>query len=387
MADTAQSTATPGPDIDIDTDVGTGTGIPETKLFTVSSTGLQRLARFESRSSGPGYTEFLQFSSSPDGLLEINTDFNTLLVTLAPPFLVPGTDLRAQELQIKLHSEFSIEMDEDANPFTDQRDNVTLDFFERRSQIDPNGNDRAWVRSTTRHHCSVVGPVVSILQGGVSPTGTSFVLQLSIPFDTVGEGEGESNHPRGNNYVENVVAKYNPNFEAVTVHSEHPGTFCRVQSNLKFCPVDDDPMRGQLTDFNQQPESHVLLGTGDSIANAQVLFYRPNSVAQTNWRTNLIPISTARPMLATSSHSPASDQADVEDADYASSIASTNEAEAGSAPPDASPSAQEGDARSSTARNAVRRRRQSRNTTRGRLPLSHTDLSETDRRLNSSMPM
>ncbi|RSH93510.1 hypothetical protein EHS25_007866 [Saitozyma podzolica] len=337
MSDTARSTVTPAPDIN----AGLGVDVPETEWLSVSSTGVQRLARFVGNASAPGYTEFLQFSSSPDGLLEINTDFNTLLVTLDPPFVVPGTDLRASELQIKLPSDSLAEMDSNANPFTDRRDNVRLDFFEPGSEVSPDGTVRAWMRSTTRHNCSVVGPVVYILEDSVSPTRGSFLLQLSIPSDTA--AGGESHHLRGNNHVETVVATYNPNLEAVTVRGERPGTFCRVKSEFKILPADDDPMRHQLTDFNQQPESHVLLGTSDSIANAQVFFYRPSSVEQTDWRTNLIPISTARPMLATNSHHPASPQADVED-DAAASIASTNEAEAGSSLPYASSPAQESDA-------------------------------------------
>lgn len=286
-------------------------------------------------------TEFLQFSSSPDGFLEINTDFNTLLVTLDPPFVVPGTDLRASELHIRLTSDSLAEMDSNANPLTDRRDNVRLDFFEPRSEVSPDGAVRAWMRSTTRSNCSVVGPVVYIFENGVSPTRGSFLLQLSISSDTA--GGGESHDLRADNHVETVVATYNPNFEAVKVRGEQPGTFCRVQSEFKVLPADDGPMRHRLTDFNQQPESHVLLGTDDSIANAQVFFYRPRSVEHTDWRTNLIPISTARPRLATSSHTPASPPADVED-DAAPSIASTNEAEAGSTLPDASPPAQESDA-------------------------------------------
>jgi hypothetical protein len=227
----------------------------------------------------------------------------------------------------------------------EQLEQVEIDAFPTAfvtgSEVSPDGTVRAWMRSTTRHNCSVVGPVVYILEDSVSPTRGSFLLQLSIPSDTA--AGGESHHLRGNNHVETVVATYNPNLEAVTVRGERPGTFCRVKSEFKILPADDDPMRHQLTDFNQQPESHVLLGTSDSIANAQVFFYRPSSVEQTDWRTNLIPISTARPMLATNSHHPASPQADVED-DAAASIASTNEAEAGSSLPYASSPAQESDA-------------------------------------------
>ncbi|GFZ50108.1 hypothetical protein JCM24511_07861 [Saitozyma sp. JCM 24511] len=337
MSDAAQSTVTPVSDIY----AGLGVDVPETEWLSVSSTSLQRLARFVGDASAPGYTEFLQFSSSPDGLLEINTDLNTILVTLNPPFVVPGTDLRASELQIRLTSDSFAEMDSNANPLADRRDHVRLDFFEPRSGVSPDGTVRAWVHSTTRHNCSVVGPVVYILEDCVSPTRGSFLLQLSIPTDTA--GGGESDDLRADNHVETVVATYNPNFEAVKVRGEQPGTFCRVQSEFKVLPADDGPMRHRLTDFNQQPESHVLLGTGDSIANAQVFFYRPRSVEHTDWRTNLIPISTARPRLATSSHTPASPPVDVED-DAGCSIASTNEAEAGSSLPGASPPAQEGDA-------------------------------------------
>lgn len=49
MSDAAQSTVTPVPDIN----AGLGVDVPETEWLSVSSTGLQRLARFGGDASAP----------------------------------------------------------------------------------------------------------------------------------------------------------------------------------------------------------------------------------------------------------------------------------------------------------------------------------------------
>jgi hypothetical protein len=75
-------------------DQASSTGIHS---LSISSAGPpQRMARYQGEELEGGQIHYLQFASSPSGVLEVQSGWNTLLVVLEQPFTVPRTDLIAR---------------------------------------------------------------------------------------------------------------------------------------------------------------------------------------------------------------------------------------------------------------------------------------------------
>jgi hypothetical protein len=149
----------------------TSSDTPEMQDLSVSSTGQQRILHLLGPDApGVNWDELLQFESNHAGLLWSRTNFNTLVVTLEQPFTVPRTDLRANELQIEIHSEDSADPEDNVNHFETKTEGVAIHFFENSPLVDTASSSTSGLRTstgsvgnrmrfTTRHNCSVIGPI------------------------------------------------------------------------------------------------------------------------------------------------------------------------------------------------------------------------------------
>jgi hypothetical protein len=106
------------------------------------------MARYQGEELEGGQIHYLQFASSPSGVLEVQSGWNTLLVVLEQPFTVPRTDLIAKELQIEIPG-WSVELeDDDTDPNEDEREDVTVRFLGSGAQRHANGNTDWEARSS-----------------------------------------------------------------------------------------------------------------------------------------------------------------------------------------------------------------------------------------------
>jgi hypothetical protein len=211
MSDSAQATST------------ASSNIPEIQELWVSSTGPQVLKHFD----GPNpphldWDEFVGFQSNNAGIIWSRTNFNTIVLTLEQPVIVPGTDLNANELQIEIHSDYSPEAEDDANHFETKLEGVTIHFFENSPLQDTANNTSTStspdsfggrMRFTTRDRCSVIGPLQYVMELSRSPGdgGNSFDLQLFIPASSTGDGGNPESE------VIEVDATFDKGLEAVTI--------------------------------------------------------------------------------------------------------------------------------------------------------------------------
>ncbi|GFZ50110.1 hypothetical protein JCM24511_07863 [Saitozyma sp. JCM 24511] len=312
-----------------DREQASSTSVPEVLVLgihhlSITSTGPpQRMARYQGESLEGGPLHYLQFASSPSGVLEVQSGWNTLLIVLEHPFTVPGTDLMAKELQVEIPG-WSVELeDDDTDPNEDEREDVTVRFLGSRAQRHANGNTDWEVRSTTREGCTIIGPVVWILTEGEYPPGGWFHLQLSVPssVDASAKIENESGDVRDGKHFTTLRWRHSRRFEAVKVTSFETECFCRVvsantsypvrnasvaepplpvSSALGVAPASLNDVPSLPQDLDSDESSGVIsrdpinFGPGDSISDAQLYFYCPTSMGPFDWREHLTPLSVAR---------------------------------------------------------------------------------------------
>jgi hypothetical protein len=283
------------------------------------------MARYQGEELEGGQIHYLQFASSPSGVLEVQSGWNTLLVVLEQPFTVPRTDLIAKELQIEIPG-WSVELeDDDTDPNEDEREDVTVRFLGSGAQRHANGNTDWEVRSTTREGCTIIGPVVWILTEGEYPPGGWFHLQLSVPSSVDASAsaniENQGEDVRDGKHFTTLRGRHSRRFEAVKVTSSESECFCRIVSANTSYPVghasvsetplpvfsalgvapasvNDGPSLPQDLDGDGSsgviPQEPISFAPGDSICDAQVYFYCPTSMGPFDWRENLTPLSVAR---------------------------------------------------------------------------------------------
>ncbi|GFZ50109.1 hypothetical protein JCM24511_07862 [Saitozyma sp. JCM 24511] len=303
MSDSTQLTAT------------ASSNTPGIQELWVSSTGPQVLKHFD----GPerfdlNYDEFVGFQSNNAGIFWSRSNFNTIVLTLDKPFIVPGTDLSANELQIKIHSDCAPSTKVDANHFETKVEGVTIHFFENsplQDTITANGTNTSTstsprsnisggrMRFTTRERCSVVGPLEYVMELSRSPGdgGNSFDLQLFIP-----SGNPESE-------VIEVDVTFDKGLEAITIGPEF-----EEEGMIRFARLQQGDMGGE---GGFHPEVQVdgtvmqLVGYSDG----RLIFYS-SSANPVDWCTLLVSHANAMEFLRTSPGSELDNSGSNSDSDF-----------------------------------------------------------------------
>lgn len=258
---------------------------PGIQELWVSSTGPQVLKHFD----GPerfdlNYDEFVGLESKNAGVFWSRSNFNTIVLTLDKPFIVPGTDLSANELQIKIHSDCAPSTKVDANHFETKVEGVTVHFFENsplQSMFTANGTNTSTstssntfggrMRFTTRERCSVVGPLEYVMELSRSPGdgGNSFDLQLSIP---TGNPESE---------VIEVDVTFDKGLEAITI-----GPDFEEEGLIRFARLQRGDMGGEGGFHPEVQVDGTVMQLG-GYSDVRFIFYS-SSANPVDWCTLLV---------------------------------------------------------------------------------------------------